>query len=420
MPMSSPMMTTILGRCPAGAGIGCWACAGLVSPTAESAEAATRELPLNNRSRRFNPPPACPVLVSAFAETLSLLMACPHSGNAPEADMACRGVDRLGMTRGRTIAAAVVGSAEMRAAFKHLAWNPDIRLTRVVTRSLRSAAWILGNAARLRRIGLVLLRIPIGRPFPDVADHVVQAIAVGRKRCHRRCTIEAVRAKVLAWKFALPGVCHVLSAWRLLVAPCEFRAVKSAACGEFPFGLVRQFLPGPFGIGFGVPVGDVDDWVLVEPADVAARSARPAPVGAEFECPPLTPVAQVHGLLGRCEDKRAGPEHVRQSAWIVLRVGCNFGKSDVTSRVDEFGELAIGDRRAIHPELAHGNAVDGRFLWIVPIRAHSKRAARHVQHPDVVRRAFERWPAVERRYGVNEIHNQVLPFERPASLNSPN
>ena len=57
MPMSSPMMTTMLGRCPAGAGAvaGCCACAGLVSPTAESAEAATRELPLNSRSRRFNP-----------------------------------------------------------------------------------------------------------------------------------------------------------------------------------------------------------------------------------------------------------------------------------------------------------------------------------------------------------------------------
>jgi hypothetical protein len=41
----------------AGPVAGCWACAGLVSPTAESAEAATRELPLNNRSRRFNPAP---------------------------------------------------------------------------------------------------------------------------------------------------------------------------------------------------------------------------------------------------------------------------------------------------------------------------------------------------------------------------
>jgi hypothetical protein len=50
------MMTTMFGRCPAGTGEGdgCCACAELVSPIAASAEAATRELPLNNRSRRFN------------------------------------------------------------------------------------------------------------------------------------------------------------------------------------------------------------------------------------------------------------------------------------------------------------------------------------------------------------------------------
>src|SRR5467141_4025139 len=93
--------------------------------------------------------------------------------------MACRGVDRLGMTRGRTIAAAIVGSAEVRAAFKHLAWNPDLRLTRIVARGLGSTARIFRNAARLRRIGVMLLRIPIGRPFPDITDHVVQAVAVG-------------------------------------------------------------------------------------------------------------------------------------------------------------------------------------------------------------------------------------------------
>src|SRR6185312_11879151 len=63
MPMSSPMMATMFGRCPAGAGdgVGCCACAELVSPTAESAEAATRELPLSKRSRRFIPPPDCGV-----------------------------------------------------------------------------------------------------------------------------------------------------------------------------------------------------------------------------------------------------------------------------------------------------------------------------------------------------------------------
>src|SRR5712671_4657103 len=139
-------------------------------------------------------------------------------------------------------------------------------------------------------------------------DHVLQAVVVGRKCGDRRCALEAIGRKVLLREITLPGVCHVLSAWRLLVAPCEFRAVKSAACGEFPFGLVRQFLPGPFGIGFGVPVGDVDDWVLVEPADVAARSAGTAPVGAEFERPPLPPVAQVYSPLRRREDQRAGPE----------------------------------------------------------------------------------------------------------------
>src|SRR5437879_9963246 len=56
------------------------------------------------------------------------------------------------MTRGRTIAAAVVESAEMRAALKHLAWNPDLRLTRVVARGLGPAARILRNTTRLLRI----------------------------------------------------------------------------------------------------------------------------------------------------------------------------------------------------------------------------------------------------------------------------
>src|SRR5712671_6056093 len=101
------------------------------------------------------------------------------------------------MTRGRTIAAAVIGSAEMRAALEHLAWSPDVRLTRVVARGLWSAARIFRNAARLRRIGVMLLRIPIGRPFPDIADHVVEAVAVGRECGDRRGAFEAVGCKIL-------------------------------------------------------------------------------------------------------------------------------------------------------------------------------------------------------------------------------
>src|SRR5438067_13761113 len=110
--------------------------------------------------------------------------------------MACRGVDRLGMTRGRTIAAAVIGSAEMRAALEHLAWNPDVRMARVVACGLGSAARIFRNAARLWSIGFVLLRIPIGRPFPDIADHVVQAVTVGRECGDGRSAFEAISRKI--------------------------------------------------------------------------------------------------------------------------------------------------------------------------------------------------------------------------------
>ena len=53
---------------------GCCACAVLVTPMAESAEAASSELPLRSRSRRFSPPPNGCVLVSGFSGILSLLM----------------------------------------------------------------------------------------------------------------------------------------------------------------------------------------------------------------------------------------------------------------------------------------------------------------------------------------------------------
>src|SRR5579863_1651862 len=99
--------------------------------------------------------------------------------------MVCRGVDRFGMTRSRTIAAAIVGGAQMRAAFKNLARNYDFWLGWVVARSFRSTARIFWNATRLWCVGLVLLRIPIRRPLPDIADHVVEAVAVGRERDYR-------------------------------------------------------------------------------------------------------------------------------------------------------------------------------------------------------------------------------------------
>src|SRR5882757_4998864 len=100
-PMSSPMMKTMFGRCPAaaGAGVGCCACAGVISPTAESAEAATSELPLSSRSRRFIPPPDCGAVswdssggcLLLMNVLLPLLCNWLCSLDASEVDVACGG-----------------------------------------------------------------------------------------------------------------------------------------------------------------------------------------------------------------------------------------------------------------------------------------------------------------------------------------
>src|SRR3954467_11389884 len=99
--------------------------------------------------------------------------------------MTGRCVDRLRVTRGRAVATAVARRAQMRAAFDHLARNPDLGLARVVASFLVPPARVLGDAAALERFGLVLLREPVGGPLPDVANHVVDAVAIRREGADR-------------------------------------------------------------------------------------------------------------------------------------------------------------------------------------------------------------------------------------------
>ena len=154
-------------------------------------------------------------------------------------------VSMLGMARGGTIAPAVIRRAQMRAALDDLAGDFDVGLTGIVARGLGAAARVFRNAAGFWSIGLVLLGVPVGSPFPDIADHVVNAIAVRRERRDRRGPLVTIVVQVLPGKFALPGIGQMLAAGRELVAPGIFRAVEAAARGEFPFGLGRQILAGP-------------------------------------------------------------------------------------------------------------------------------------------------------------------------------
>src|SRR5882762_3964623 len=157
--------------------------------------------------------------------------------------------------------------------------------------------------------------------------------------------------------------------------------------------------------------------VVVEPADVAARTVGTTPVSAEFERPPLSPVAQVHSLFGRCEDQRACLEHMWQSTWIVFRVRCNFGEGDVAGRVNELAELAIGDRCAVHPEFGHANTMDRRFLRIMPVRTHAIGAARHIQHP-LICWMLERLSVVRRRFRISETHHDLRAAHQAACVAS--
>ncbi len=261
----------------------------------------------------------------------------------------------------------------------------DLRLARVVARVLTTAAWIFRDAACLWRVGLVLLRVPIDSPLPDIADHVVDAVAVCRKRQNRRSAVKPIFAKILERKISLPGVGAMHSAGRKIVAPRELGSIKPAARGKLPLSFGRQILAGPLGIGFGVAVRDMNGGMIVKPADRAPRPIGPPPIGAGFEIPPLRPVAQIDGLLRRRENHRSGFEHMRQGAGIILRVRGNFRERDVTGFVDEFPELPIGDRSTVDPEIGNAHTMRRRLFGIMFVRPHAKRAAGNKHH---LRRAY--------------------------------
>src|SRR5262249_15241511 len=185
------------------------------------------------------------------------------------------------------VTAAVIRRAQMRAALQHFARNPYFGLARVIARILATAPRVDRDAAGLLGIGLVSGRIPVGRPFPHIADHVVDAVAVWREGGDRRGALVTVEFQILARKGPLPGVCHLPAAWCELVAPGKLGTVAPAAGGKLPLGFGWQVLPRPFRVSQGVAIGDVNHGMIVETAERAARSVGPPPVGAKLERPPL-------------------------------------------------------------------------------------------------------------------------------------
>src|SRR5690348_8121433 len=92
--------------------------------------------------------------------------------------MTSRGIDRLRMTRGRPVAPAIVRRAKMGTTFDHFARNLDFGVAWIVALLRTRASRIDRHAAGM--LLLVARDIKVGRPLPDIADHVVEAMAVRR------------------------------------------------------------------------------------------------------------------------------------------------------------------------------------------------------------------------------------------------
>src|SRR5215469_13965413 len=101
------------------------------------------------------------------------------AGDAPEPDVARRGVDCLGLAGSGPVPAAVIGRAQMGAALGHFARNVGPGPGALDARG-RGHPGIARYAAGRGRIGRVPGDEVVTGPFPDVTDHVMQPPAIGR------------------------------------------------------------------------------------------------------------------------------------------------------------------------------------------------------------------------------------------------
>src|SRR4029077_13552563 len=118
---------------------------------------------------------------------------------------------------------AIVRRAEVGAALHHLAWNADVGRVRVVALLGGATARIVDRAAGFLNLAVVL--VPVGRPLPDIAGHLMKAVPIRRKRADRCGPLVSVLAEVLPRKLALPCIGERFAARHELVAPAELGAV---------------------------------------------------------------------------------------------------------------------------------------------------------------------------------------------------
>ncbi len=295
--------------------------------------------------------------------------------------MAGGAVDRLRVAGGGAVALAIVGGAKMRSALQHLSRDRRVRHGRVQAFPLRAAPWVGGDAAASLRLALdARLGVPVGRPFPDIADHVVEIEAVRRIAFDGRGPFIAVLKRVAIGEGALPIIGQHLATGRELVTPGIFAVIEAAPGRKFPFRLGRQKLPRPFGVGFRIGEGDVHDRMVLQPRYACVRPVGMTPIGAEAERPPLAVIHEVDRTPRPLEQQGACIGHGGVHAGIVTGIGRYLSQRAISGRFDKAREIGVGDRRFIDPERIDAHLARGRFLGIEIVRSHAESPAGNVAH----------------------------------------
>ena len=108
----------------------------------------------------------------------------------------------------------------------------------------------------------VVRRVPVIAPFPDIAGHVVETIAVGGELLYRTVAAEAVQNAVLVGEGALPEVGLVDPAWDELLPQGVASPFESAAGSVLELRLCGR--PGalPVAVGIGVLSMEVHNGVI--------------------------------------------------------------------------------------------------------------------------------------------------------------
>ena len=217
-------------------------------------------------------------------------------------------------------------------------------------------------------------------PFPDIADHVGQAMPIGGKGSHRRRALEAVTAPGVLWISPRPVVGHDPSARAAFVPPGIDRAVQPAPGGGLELRLGRQVLAGPPGEGQGVGMGDLDHGMIEASAPDRGLALRLSPVGARDIAPSVGPVDAARRALAEAEDQSAGPQPGGIDAGIERRVRRLLRHGHMAGGLDEGGEGAVGDRRAVDAEGGDVAPAHRRLLGVMAVGAHAEPPAGDLDH----------------------------------------